>query len=119
MLRGVGASPGALVQLPRATRDLVFGRETPAVTTKALLEQYAGSYFSDELDARYVLVPGDSTLIVKHRKLQGAEMSPAFTDAFTVNFGATALFVRDKTRHVTGFILSDGRVRGLRFVKER
>ena len=119
VLRGAGAAPSALVQVPRSTRDLIFRRETPVTATKALLAQYAASYYSEELDARYVLVAADSTLTVQHRKIRGMELSPAFVDAFTTNLGATVLFMRDKARRVSGFTLTDGRVRGVRFVRER
>ncbi|MEO6443983.1 MAG: serine hydrolase domain-containing protein [Gemmatimonadaceae bacterium] len=119
VLRGSGDAPPVLVQLPRSTRDLVFRREVPMVATKALLAQYGGIYYSEELDTRYTLVPGDSTIALTHRKHDSAVLEPAFADAFTLPFGATALFTRDGRGRVTGFILSDGRLRGVRFVRER
>ncbi|MBI3791003.1 MAG: beta-lactamase family protein [Gemmatimonadetes bacterium] len=118
VLRTAGGAVTGLRALPVGTRAVVFRRETPVTATPALLAAHAGSYYSDELDVRYVLVPRDDVLALEHRKLRNVTLTPAFADAFTTSFGATALFTRDAKGQITGFTLSDGRVRGVRFDRE-
>ena len=115
VLRSVAGQVSAVVQVPRTTRDLVFRREAPFAPPRAALGAYAGSYYSDELDVRYDLTLEDSTLVVHHRKLDDPRLTPAFRDAFTLESGATVQFTRDRSDKVTGFAISDGRVRGVRF----
>ena len=115
VLRSVAGQVSALVQVPRTTRDLVFRREAPFAPPRAALGAYAGSYYSDELDVRYDLTLEDSTLVVHHRKLDDPRLTPAFRDAFTLESGAAVQFTRDRSDQVTGFAISDGRVRGVRF----
>jgi CubicO group peptidase (beta-lactamase class C family) len=106
-------------QLPRGLRDAVLRRETSVTPSAALLAQYVGSYYSEELDVRYALVANDSVLALKHRKFNGnALLRPEFVDGFSSSMGATILFTRDAKKRITGFTLSDGRVRGVRFERE-
>lgn len=118
VLRSTGGVVNGVKQVPKGTRDVVYRRETPVVASSALLAVYAGSYYSEELDARYVLVARDSVLAVEHRKLTDAKLTPEFADGFSSSFGATILFTRDAKQRLTGFTLTDGRVRGVRFVRE-
>jgi hypothetical protein len=91
-----------------------------AVTpSKAVLAPYVGTYYSDELDVRYELVSNDTVLALKHRKFNGnALLRAEFVDGFSSTMGATFLFTRDAKKRITGFSLSDGRVRGVRFERE-
>ncbi|MFP5355573.1 MAG: hypothetical protein ACLGIK_10575, partial [Gemmatimonadota bacterium] len=75
--------------------------------------------YSDELDVRYDVALGDSVLVVRSRKIDEEKLTPAFRDAFTVGFGATLQFTRDRSGKVNGFAISDGRVRGVRFDRLR
>ena len=59
------------------------------------------------------MVEGGS-LVVRHRKLDDAPLTPTFRDAFLVR-GALAAFTRDGSGAVEGFTLSDGRVWNVRF----
>lgn len=127
----VGTGPGRLVlriemgevtgvrQLPRGLRDIVLRRETAVTPSKAVLAPYVGTYYSDELDVRYELVSNDTVLALKHRKFNGnALLRAEFVDGFSSTMGATFLFTRDAKKRITGFTLSDGRVRGVRFERE-
>jgi hypothetical protein len=106
-------------QLPRGLRDIVLRRETEVTPSRAVLAPYVGSYYSDELDVRYELVANDSVLALKHRKFNGnALLRPEFVDGFSSSMGATFLFTRDAKKRITGFTISDGRVRGVRFERE-
>lgn len=118
ILHMAGGQVTAVIPMPAGMRDAVFQRKAPVVTSPALLAPYAGSYYSEELDARYVLVARDSVLAVEHRKLDDAQLRPEFADGFSSNFGSMIVFTRDAKQRITGFTLSDGRVRGVRFVRE-
>lgn len=107
-------------QLPRGLRDVVLRRETEVTPSRDVLAPYAGSYYSEELDVRYVLAVGNDTVVtLKHRKFNGnALLRPEFVDGFSSSMGATFLFTRDAKKRITGFTISDGRVRGVRFERE-
>lgn len=106
-------------QLPRGLRDIVLRRETAVTPGKAVLAPYVGTYYSDELDVRYELVSNDTVLALKHRKFNGnALLRAEFVDGYSSTMGATFLFTRDAKKRITGFTLSDGRVRGVRFERE-
>ena len=119
VLRTSGGAVTGITQLPRTTRALDFRREESFTPDRAALTSYTGSFYSDELDVRYEITLGDSALVMHNRKLDDEKLTPAFRDAFTVGFGATFPFGRDRAGKVTGFTITDGRVRGVRFDRER
>ncbi len=119
VLRSSGGAVSGVTQLPRTTRELDFQREESFTPDRAALASYTGSFYSDELDVRYEITLEDSALVIHNRKLDDEKLTPAFRDAFTVGFGATVQFQRDRTGKVTRFTITDGRVRGVRFDRER
>lgn len=116
MLRIDGGVVRGLTLLPGGTRQPYYRREIPYAPDRTALAAFAGDYYSDELDVRYKIVVGDSGLVVRARRLEEMRLEPAWRDAFTTNFGATLEFTRIGKR-VDGFTISDGRVRGVRFVR--
>lgn len=117
VLRSSGGTVTGLAQVPHTTRPLIFRREAPFTPDSAALTTYAGAFYSDELDVRYDLRVAGSSLVLFNRKADDATLTPAFRDAFTLGFGATLQFTRDKAGKVNGFTVTDGRVRGVRFDK--
>lgn len=101
---------------PKALRAIRFIRQESALTSKAALAAFAGSYYSAELDTRYELVLRDTVLFRVHRKMDDAALAPAGRDAFTMG-GGSVLFMRDRRGRVLGFTVNDGRVRGVRFTR--
>jgi CubicO group peptidase (beta-lactamase class C family) len=87
----------------------------PAAT---LLAEYAGVYYSDELDTRYTVIVKDEKLVVRRRKFEDMTLSPKASDEFDVRGAGTVKFARDSQKRVTGFEINAGRVRHLRFSKE-
>jgi hypothetical protein len=77
----------------------------------------AGTYWSEELEARYTVAVGDSGLTISHRKTDPMPLRVAFRDAWIAPFG-TVRFTREKGK-VTGFALTGGRVRNVAFARER
>lgn len=111
--------PGAAAAIhlqPRGLRQVTFVRQPPVAAGRAALTAYAGEYASEELDVRYGIELRDSVLVRTHRKLADAPLVRAGRDVFTAG-GATLVFQRDRRGRVTGFTISDGRVRGVRFVR--
>ncbi len=112
-LRRRGDGRMTLVREPRGMRQVVLVRQEPPVAARAFGD-YAGAYYSTELDTRYDIVLRDSALVRRHRKLGDATLAAAGRDLFTYG-GTTVLFTRDRRGRVTGFTISQGRVRGVRF----
>jgi len=88
----------------------------PSVTpTRAELERYAGKYYSEELDATYIVAATDTTLELRTR-MGGAKTERAvYKDVFLGDF--LLEFTRDARGSVTGMSMSSGRVRRVQFVR--
>jgi hypothetical protein len=87
---------------------------TAAGKTKAELEQYAGSYQSEELGVTYQLVAGDSSLTIKTRWGVDRNLQPVWGDVFG---GAYLVRFTRKGGKIDGFLMSSARVRGVRFIR--
>jgi CubicO group peptidase (beta-lactamase class C family) len=88
-------------------------RREAARPSRAELERYAGSYYSDELGATYTVTATDSTLVLKTRWGAERTVRPAYGDTFAGDLLVT--FTRDNSRRVNGMLMNSGRVRGVRF----
>jgi len=103
--------------IPPAGRRLHFERGTPASATRDLLAAYAGEYVSDELaGAVYVVTAGDSTLTLRTGTSDGFTARLVFAETFLGTNGNALQFTRDGGR-VTGFDVSNGRIRHVKFVR--
>jgi CubicO group peptidase (beta-lactamase class C family) len=118
VLRLNGGRVVGLRQLPKTLRSIEYRREPSRAPGRDSLAAYAGTYYSEELDVRYTLAVRDSVLAVEFRKINDASMTMVFPDGFLSTFGATIVFTRDAKQRITGFTLTDGRVRGVRFDRE-
>lgn len=90
----------------------------PPLTPRALAS-YAGSYWSEELETRVTVAVRDSTLVVKRRPAEETVLRPLFADGFSGSGVGTVVFSRDRRGAVDGFGIWAGRVRDVRFVRER
>jgi CubicO group peptidase (beta-lactamase class C family) len=86
--------------------------------TAAELAEYAGTYYSEELDTRYTLTVKDGKLILRRKKFDDAPLRPTFAEVFTDSDLGDFKFIRDAAKRVSGFELNAGRVRHLQFSKE-
>jgi len=92
----------------------------------AELAQFAGSFFSSELDATYRFAVADGGLVVRIEQQPAVEVRPVAEDEFRVEFEsrgwaaspARLEFERDSSGAVVGFSLSSGSERGLAFERE-
>ena len=98
------------------THPVPFEWRQPVTLTKATLASYAGTYRSDELaGATYRVTAKDSTLEFVTGTSQPFSARPIFTNAFIGN-GYTIQFTDAKGR-VSGFEVTDGRMRRVRFAR--
>ncbi len=82
------------------------------------LAEYAGSYWSNELDTRLTLIVRNDTLVLKRRPADEAALRPTFVDGFSSQVG-TIVFSRDRRGRVDSFGIWAGRVRNVRFTREK
>jgi CubicO group peptidase (beta-lactamase class C family) len=101
-----------------ANQPTVVGKwMEPFSPTEDMLKEYAGPYYSGELDTRYDIVIRSGTLSVRDRR---GEETPAVAqkkDFFLAGSFAKIQFQRDGNGVITGFTVSTGRVLNLMFAK--
>ncbi len=98
----------------RATR---LQGEPPArwTPTRAELAQFAGRFFSEELETMYTLEMRGDSLVARHLRMDDARLRAA-DKVDTFNSGnVTWTFERDRNGRVIGVYLSNGRTRDVRF----
>ena len=95
-------------------------RMEPFTPDAAALAEYTGNYYSDELGTVYSIVVKEGKLLAEHRRNEDVRLTPTALDQFSGSawFFSKVSFTRDKDRRVTGFRLTGGRVRNLRFDKQ-
>ena len=94
----------------------LFSRVRLAPPKPEQLADYAGEYYSDELEAAYKLVVEEGRLYFRHRNAPNAALQPAAPDHFRVR-GLAISFARDQNRRVSSMSVNAGRVRNIRFVR--
>jgi CubicO group peptidase (beta-lactamase class C family) len=100
--------------------SLLTARRVEAFDATAVrLEEYEGTFYAEELDATYRLEVKRDTLLASHLRLGSMTLVPLRRDYFVTNqwFIRGIRFDRDNSGQVTGFVASNARVRGLRFVR--
>jgi hypothetical protein len=97
-------------------RPVHFERWAAPIVTPSALAAYAGDYYSEELDARYKVNAGDSTITLRTGTESGIAGRPVFLDVFIAG-GYTVQFIRTGSA-ITGFEVTDGRMRRVRFARE-
>jgi CubicO group peptidase (beta-lactamase class C family) len=98
-------------------QPITLKRFEPARPSRAEMDAYAGTYYSEELGATYSVTATDSTLVFKTRwgAVTGATVRPAYGDTFVGDLLVS--FTRGRGGKVDGVLMSTGRVRNVRFSK--
>ena len=113
---GAGEHAGYQRRLVSGGRPIAFEWKPPVVATRALLASYAGRYVSDELGGTVYTVTGqDSTIAVRTGTEPPNQGRLVYADVFLLD-GSTMQFTRTKGA-ITGFEITDGRTRHVKFVK--
>ena len=89
----------------------------PADYSEADLAEFTGKYYSEELDANYVLKIVEGKLLAHHIRNGKINLNAIKADVFSGNFGLIE-FDRNRIGEIVGFRASNGRVRNLRFERE-
>ncbi len=102
--------------LIRADADTAHFAEVPLAPKSIPVNDYLGTYTSDELDARFVITAHEGTLVLNRRPYENIELVPVYPDDFQAGEGlGTLRFARDSKGRVTGFSFYAGRVLDVRF----
>jgi CubicO group peptidase (beta-lactamase class C family) len=113
--------PGAPLQMFTAANGKVFivhDSVTPASYTPQQLEEFTGTFYSGEIDATYTLALQDEKLVLRRKNVDGeTPLVVQFADTFSAAGTGSIHFTRDAKHRITGFLLTTGRVRNLRFDK--
>jgi len=91
-------------------------RIEPFEPNEAQLREYAGSYYSDELDTRYDLKLKSGSLWFGAGHNEEVRVVPMKKDFFSAE-SARIQFVRDGRGRISGLLISTGRVLNLKFVR--
>ncbi|HEY5885067.1 MAG TPA: serine hydrolase domain-containing protein, partial [Pyrinomonadaceae bacterium] len=114
-----GGRPLRLRQIDEGSKPAIY-EAVPAMTpTSVQLNEYAGNYYSEELNVTYTLSVQDGKLTLRRISSKGMPLDPTFTDAFMNDDLGLLRFTRNKQNRVSGLLLTAGRVRRLRFEKRR
>jgi hypothetical protein len=82
------------------------------------LTNYAGRYFSEELETFYDLSVEDGKLVIRHRRFGPVPLTHTNGDSFSGTLPVSqVVFRRDAEGKVTGFDAGNGRARGIVFTK--
>jgi CubicO group peptidase (beta-lactamase class C family) len=117
-----GKDPAHELQLRIGSDDTMTAvRFESAAPSAEQLQEYAGTFYSPELDVTWPLVIDEGKLAVRdeHRKFETKiqPVEPAMKDAFSSEAGLLR-FTRDAAGKITGFDLSASRMRGIRFERK-
>jgi len=105
-----------LVMATPGTPSISFSRLAPLARGIDQLKDYAGVYYSPELEVNYLVEIQDDRLGVRRRKYEFIPLEPTVPDGFRGE-NADILFQRDPENTVRGLVISTGRVRNLKFEK--
>jgi CubicO group peptidase (beta-lactamase class C family) len=92
----------------------VYQRVEPADEVPPNLPDYAGHYRSEELGVTWSLQVKDGKLVFQHRRGE-ISLRPVTRDRFSGSNLGSLQFERDSAGKITGFKVTTGRVRNLRF----
>ncbi len=81
------------------------------------LNEFAGSYYSEELDTTYRMIVEQGRLFAIDRNGVKRPLTPAIRDFFAATSGLQFEFSRDASGKVSGFAVHAGRIRNVRFSK--
>lgn len=110
----------------RVTHVVYRGKASPRMPDRepapAPLASYAGEYFSDELQATYLVEQRDGALVMRHRRHGLITLARRWGEDFggSLWFLRSVAFTRDARGRVNGLVVNaDERSRDVRFVKVR
>lgn len=109
--------------LTKSGKPDIFVPVKPPLDSPQQLSEYAGTYYSDELDADYIISLKGNNLSVQISENLEPQLTAAYADFFTFAGGQVNLvFTRDDKGKITGFVFNStggGReVKGIAFKRQ-
>jgi hypothetical protein len=99
----------------------IFLPVKPPFDSPQQLAEYAGTYYSDELDADYKLTLKGNNLILQVGESLEAPLTAAYADVFTIE-AINLSFTRDNQGKITGFVFNtavgEREVKGITFKRQ-
>jgi CubicO group peptidase (beta-lactamase class C family) len=125
-LNPVFNKPGTISEikiLTKSGKPDIFVPVKPPFDSPQQLSEYAGTYYSDELDADYKISLQGNNLSLRVSETLKPTLNAAYADVFTTAGGQINLsFTRDDKGKITGFVFNsalDGRdVKGVAFKRQ-
>jgi hypothetical protein len=114
--RFLPGEPKRVERLPRSGVPTVLVGGAAWMPDAATLDRYAGTYFSEELQARWTLERDGDALVIRDLRATPRRWLPAVQDVFTSGPSALKFVRRDGAP--TEIVVGAGRARGMRFVRE-
>jgi CubicO group peptidase (beta-lactamase class C family) len=105
-----------LHQVIGSGKPIVYEAVEPITLTAEEKAAYIGNYYSPELDIGYKVGFREDQLVLSRRKYGKTTMLTTIPDGFSAD-GINIFFSRDKENNITGFRISSGRIRNLRFIR--
>jgi CubicO group peptidase (beta-lactamase class C family) len=115
--RGEGERPLMHLSIDRQ-KSYAFEPVKLVAPTPAELADYAGEYYSDEVQASYKIGAENGRLVVTPRRGPNLVLAPALKDEF-LSAGFNFDFTRDPQNRVNGFLMDTDRSVNIRFVKRK
>jgi CubicO group peptidase (beta-lactamase class C family) len=104
-----------IVMAPGMRQPDRFKRVPEWKPNAAELARLAGSYYSEEIDSTYRLEVREGHLKLTRKKLRTHDVEPTFEDSLYIRFLGFARIDRAPDGSVSGFRLTEGRIRNLAF----
>ena len=115
---GQTGGPSRMTLIMDDGRSIVYEVAKPALESRAELAQYAGRYYSEELDTDYTLTLRGNQLLATKKAGDDLLLAPQFADVFGDSKSLiSARFTREPRGRVTGFLLNTSRMKGIDFKK--
>lgn len=98
-----------------------YGEYVPLDPTTIAPDEYLGSYYSDEIDARYRIAVGNDGLSLRLPDGQTSVLSPIMQETFVATFASGPYGVRFRRTGdggIDGMAIDSGWIRGLWFARE-
>ncbi len=114
-LRFMEGTPRRVERVPDGGDPVVLVAQEPWTPSASDLDRYAGTFFSEELQARWRVARDGQTLVVLDLRAPARVLTPAFREVFT----SSGLVVKFDSGDgpPAGFVVGAGRARGMRFVR--
>ena len=113
-----GKNPASLTVKSTDGKPDVYNGVTPFNPSESDLKPYAGVYSSEEIDPLYTLTIEKGKLVLHRLKADPDPVMPITRELFATSLGSIR-FTRGSNGEITGFLLTTGRIRNLRFTRGR